>query len=182
MKKVLFVALLSTAAMVHAAEFSLRIDNLENGHFSPAQLLSESYGFGCTGRNLSPALSWKNPPQGTKSYVLTMYDKDAPTGLGWMHWVVVNIPAHINKLPAGIMSDNQHLPPDTLQTRTDFGVPGFGGACPPKGQKHRYEFTLTALKVEKLDAVTADSTPALVGFFTKLNALGEAKFTVEAQR
>ncbi|WP_373321652.1 YbhB/YbcL family Raf kinase inhibitor-like protein [Neisseria uirgultaei] len=130
----------------------------------------------------SPALSWKNPPAGTKSFVLTVYDKDAPTGLGWMHWVVADIPADVRSLPAGITAQGGRLPKGALQTRTDFGTPGYGGACPPEGREHRYEFTLTALKVAKLPNITAESTPALVGFFTKANSLGEAKFTVEHRR
>ena len=114
--------------------------------------------------------------------MLTVYDKDAPTGLGWVHWVVADIPANVRRLPAGITAQDRNLPRGALQTRTDFGHPGYGGACPPAGRKHRYEFTLTALKVARLPNITADATPALVGFFTKANSLGEAKFTVEYQR
>ena len=88
-----------------------------------------------------------------------MYDKDAPTGLGWMHWVVANIPAHVSALP-----ENQPLPQGALQTRTDGGTAGFMGACPPKGQNHRYEITVTAVDVATLPNITADATPALVGF------------------
>jgi len=90
--------------------------------------------------------------------------------------------ADVRRLPAGIPAQGGRLPKGALQTRTDFGTPGYGGACPPEGRKHRYEFTLTALKVTKLPNITAESTPALVGFFTKANSLGEAKFTVEHRR
>ncbi|MDO4248957.1 MAG: YbhB/YbcL family Raf kinase inhibitor-like protein [Neisseria sp.] len=163
--------------------FTLKFDNPDkDGGFSNHQLLSAPYGFGCSGGNTSPALSWENPPADTKSFVLTIYDKDAPTGLGWTHWVVANIPATVKKLPAGITAKGKNLPNGALQTRTDFGIPGYGGACPPEGRKHRYEITLTALKVEKLPTIKADATPALVGFFTKANSLGEAKITVEHQR
>ncbi|WP_369122583.1 YbhB/YbcL family Raf kinase inhibitor-like protein, partial [Neisseria meningitidis] len=83
----------STAAFAGGA-FTLQFDNpSEDGGFTQNQLLSAPYGFGCSGGNAPPALSWKNPPAGTKSFVLTVYDKDAPTGLGWMHWVVADIPA-----------------------------------------------------------------------------------------
>ena len=173
---------LSAAASAQGA-FSLHFDNpAQDGGFTEQQLLSTPYGFGCSGGNVSPALSWKNAPEGTKSFVLTIHDKDAPTGLGWMHWVVANIPANVNSLPAGITAKGKNLPKGALQTRTDFGVPGYGGACPPEGQKHRYEITLTALKVARLPHIKADATPALVGFFTKANSLGEAKITVEDQR
>ena len=167
---------LSTLASAEG-KFSVQVDGLQNGHFAQRHVLSEAYGFGCTGGNIAPTISWKNAPKGTKSFVLTMYDKDAPTGLGWMHWVVTNIPAHVHTLP-----ENQPLPQGALQTRTDGGTAGFMGACPPKGQNHRYEFTVTALDVEKLPNITADATPALVGFFTRAHRLGEAKVTVREWR
>lgn len=173
---------LSSTAFANGA-FTLKFDNpAQDGGFTQQQLLSAPYGFGCSGGNISPALSWKNAPAGTKSFVLTIHDKDAPTGLGWMHWVVANIPAAVSRLPEGITADGKNLPNGALQTRTDFGVPGYGGACPPEGQKHRYEITLTALKVEALPNIDANATPALVGFFTKANSLGEARITVEDQR
>lgn len=171
---ILFTA--GTAAAAPA--FTIRADGLDNARFTEQQLLSADYGFGCSGKNQSPALSWKNPPASTKSYVLTIYDKDAPTGLGWTHWVVANIPADARQLKAGITADGRNLPAGAVQTRTDFGRPGYGGACPPEGRKHRYEIRLTALKVAKLPDITPDSTPAMVGFFTKANALGEAKTVI----
>ena len=114
--------------------------------------------------------------------MVTLYDKDAPTGIGWMHWVVANIPANTTSLPEGIKADGTNLPQGALQTRTDFGVPGFGGACPPEGQKHRYEIKVTAVSVETLPNVTADTMPAVVGYFTKANALAEASIIVEHSR
>ncbi|MDY6216213.1 YbhB/YbcL family Raf kinase inhibitor-like protein [Actinobacillus porcinus] len=182
-KKLLLTTVLCLPFSVLANEtFTLKVNGLENGSFSQKHLLSANYGFGCSGQNLSPEIEWKNAPKGTKSFVLTVYDKDAPTGLGWVHWEVVNIPANVTKLPLGITAQSDKLPKGALQTRTDFGVPGYGGACPPVGEKHRYEFTLTALKIETLPNVTAESTPALVGFFTNANALGKAQFTVEYGR
>ena len=169
-----------TALPITAAaedKFTVQVDGLQNGHFAQRHLLSESYGFGCTGGNIAPTISWKNAPKGTKSFVLTMYDKDAPTGLGWMHWVVANIPAHVHTLP-----ENQPLPQGALQTRTDGGTAGFMGACPPKGQNHRYEITVTAVDVATLPNITADATPALVGFFANAHALGKAKVTVRQAR
>lgn len=179
----LSIAIMACSCSAWAADFSLQVKGLDkDGSFSQQHVLSENYGFGCTGKNLSPELVWHHAPKDTKSFVLTIYDKDAPTGLGWVNWQVVNIPAHVNRLPMGINAENDKLPQGALQTRTDFGVAGYGGACPPQGEKHRYEITLTALKVDKLPQVTTDSMPALVGFFTKANAIGEAKVVIEDQR
>ena len=134
-------------------------------------------GFGCSGRNQSPVLRWSGAPEGTKSFALTMYDPDAPTGSGWWHWVVFNIPAEAQGLPAQITAAGQGLPAGAIQSQTDFGQPGFGGACPPEGDKpHRYQFTLHALKVAKLD-LPASSMPALVGFMIHANEVASARFT-----
>ena len=162
------LALTGTASA--AGSFTLQADDLQNGSFTRKQLLSAEYGFGCTGNNQSPALSWKNAPVGTRSFLLTMHDPDAPTGgIGWTHWVVANIPAKVDRLPAGISVGDTKLPAGALQTRTD---------CPPTGRAHRYVITLTALKVAELPGVTADSTPALVGFVAQAHALGASSITV----
>jgi len=165
-----------------AADLTLSSSELSNGRFASNQLLSEPYGFGCSGANHSPSFTWSDAPAGTKSFALQIYDRDAPTGLGWVHWQVVNIPANVTSIPANVSPDNSGLPAGAIQTRTDFGIPGYGGPCPPEGKTHRYEITLTALKVDKLPNVTADSTPAMVGFMTKANALGEAKILITQGR
>jgi Raf kinase inhibitor-like YbhB/YbcL family protein len=135
-------------------------------------------GMGCTGKNISPELRWSGAPAGTKSFAVTVYDPDAPTGSGWWHWVVYNIPASAVAIPAGAGAANgRGLPAGTVQGVTDFGAPGFGGACPPKGdQPHRYVFTLYALKVGKLD-VPATATAAMVGFNLHANSIAKAMFT-----
>ncbi len=135
-------------------------------------------GFGCSGKNVSPALAWSGAPAGTRSLALTVYDPDAPTGSGWWHWTVVNIPATARSLPAGAGSSAPAgLPKGAVQGRTDFGKPGWGGPCPPAGDKpHRYVFTLWALKVDKLD-LTAESSGAMVGFNLHANVLGTATIT-----
>jgi hypothetical protein len=134
--------------------------------------------FGCSGKNLSPALAWKNAPAGTKSFALTVYDPDAPTGSGWWHWVVYNIPATVTSLPKGAGTpDGKLLPPGSLQVTTDFGGPGYGGPCPPAGAKpHRYIFTIHALKVEKIE-LPPNATAAMAGFFINQNAIGKASIT-----
>ena len=146
-----------------------------NSTLGPDQVFN---GFGCTGNNISPALKWTPGPDGTKSYALTVYDPDAPTGSGWWHWVVYNIPANVTELAAGAgAAGGKLLPAGAAQGRTDFGTAAFGGACPPKGDKpHRYIFTIYALKSEKID-VPADASPALVGFTIHANQVGSAAFT-----
>ena len=134
-------------------------------------------GMGCTGENVSPALSWKDAPEGTKSFAVFAYDPDAPTGSGWWHWVVYNIPATAHELPQGAGSGKAPLPEGAMQGRTDFGAPGYGGACPPPGKPHHYIFTVYALKTEKID-VPADATAAYVGFNVRANALASADLTV----
>ncbi|MCP1241604.1 kinase inhibitor [Acetobacter lambici] len=133
-------------------------------------------GMGQSGQNLSPPLQWHGAPQGTKSFVVTVYDPDAPTGSGWWHWVVVNIPPTTTSLPQGAGSGKAGLPEGAVQVRTDFGAPGYGGAAPPAGHVHRYVFTVYALDVPMLD-ITPDASPALVGFMVNHHKLGAASLT-----
>lgn len=139
------------------------------------QILSASYGFGCAGGNLSPQLSWSGAPEGTKSFALTCFDPDAPTGSGFWHWVVVNIPPHITSLALGAGNPaSGALPAGALQVRTDFGAPGYGGPCPPEGDHpHRYIFTLHAVGLEQLP-VSAETSAAVVGFYLHFNTLAKA--------
>ncbi len=139
-------------------------------------------GFGCSGGNHSPEVAWRDPPSGTKSFALTLYDPDAPTGSGWWHWVVVNIPASVSGLPADAGSDSGALPAGAIQTRTDFGKPGFGGACPPAGSKpHHYILTLYALDVDKLP-IDSGASAALAGFYINAHSLGKASITATYNR
>jgi Raf kinase inhibitor-like YbhB/YbcL family protein len=176
MRLIALCASLAFALPAHAAGKFL----LKSADLKPGAVLTEEQvfnGFGCTGANASPQLGWENAPAGTKSFVVTVYDPDAPTGSGWWHWVVYNIPAAAKELEHGAGSGTASLPEGAAQGRTDFGAPGFGGACPPVGDKpHRYIFTIFALKVEKLE-VAADASPALIGFMTRANSLGNATFT-----
>jgi Raf kinase inhibitor-like YbhB/YbcL family protein len=131
-------------------------------------------GFGCSGKNVSPELKWYRVPKGTKSLALTAYDPNAPTGSGWWHWVVYNIPPTVTELPAGAGSaDGKGLPAGAMQGTTDFGSPGYGGPCPPKGDRpHHYIFTIYALKTDKLD-VPKNASPALIGYFIHANMIGK---------
>ncbi|MDX2082882.1 MAG: YbhB/YbcL family Raf kinase inhibitor-like protein [Rickettsiales bacterium] len=140
-------------------------------------------GFGCTGENISPQISWSNPPLGTKSFALTVYDPDAPTGSGWWHYLAINIPANYSEFKSGFAAENKFITKDGInQIRNDFGVHNFGGPCPPKGDKvHRYIFTIFALKVEKLD-VSESSSPALAGYMINQNVLAKASFAATYRR
>jgi Raf kinase inhibitor-like YbhB/YbcL family protein len=137
--------------------------------------------FGCTGDNLSPHLVWKNPPKGTKSYAITVYDPDAPTGSGWWHWLVWNIPVTVSSLPTGVGHEIL-LAQGASEGQTDIGTAGYFGVCPPKGDKsHRYQFKVFALKVERLE-LPENPMPALVGFMLKANSLGSANLTARLSR
>lgn len=135
-----------------------------------------SNGFGCSGGNVSPALRWSGAPAGTKSFAVTVFDPDAPTDSGWWHWVVINIPPTVNELAESAGSPNSRLLPETaVQVRTDFGSPGFGGACPPMGDRpHRYVFTVYAMKTSRID-LPMDASPALASFLIRANEIGQAR-------
>jgi len=182
MRKILTAAFLAAGAVaVQAAGFTLSSPTVKPGSMlTDAQVFK---GFGCEGKNISPALKWSGAPAGTKSYAVTVYDPDAPTGSGWWHWVVYNIPASATELPEGAGgADGKGLPAGAVQGRTDFGAAGFGGACPPAGDKpHRYIFTVYALKTDKIDA-PADASAALVGFMINANKLGKASFEAKYGR
>ena len=166
------------ATPAHAQEFRLSSNVVAEGNkLASAQVFR---GFGCEGGNVSPHLAWSNAPQGTRSFAITVYDPDAPTGSGWWHWNIVNIPATVTELRSGISGSNE-LPVGALEIRNDYGSVGFGGACPPPGRMHRYIFTVSALKVEKLD-LPANPSNALTGFMIQLNTIGQAKITASYNR
>ena len=128
--------------------FTVSSKSFKDGDYLPKDfILSADFGFGCAGGNQSPHLAWSGAPSGTKSFAVTCYDPDAPTGSGFWHWLVVNIPANVTELAAGAGSAGGKLPAGALTTRTDFGAPGYGGPCPPEGDHpHRYLFTVVAVR------------------------------------
>ncbi|MEG3134551.1 kinase inhibitor [Rouxiella sp. T17] len=155
--------------------FTIKSNDLQDGEKMPnAQVFN---GMGYEGDNLSPHLSWENAPAGTKSFAITCYDPDAPTGSGWWHWGVANLAADLAEIPTGAGSDKGNLPAGAVQTRTDFGKAGYGGAAPPQGEHHRYQFTVYALDVEKLE-VSEESSGAYLGFNLHFHTLGKASLTV----
>jgi Raf kinase inhibitor-like YbhB/YbcL family protein len=156
--------------------FTVISNSFKDGDYLPKDfILSADFGFGCAGGNKSPHLKWSDAPSGTKSFAITCYDPDAPTGSGFWHWLMVNIPANVSELAEGAGGAGGKLPAGALQTRTDFGAPGYGGPCPPPGDHpHRYLFTVFAVKSEKLD-VKADTSAAVVGFNLHFNTLAKAQ-------
>jgi Raf kinase inhibitor-like YbhB/YbcL family protein len=145
-------------------------DYLANTH-----ILSADFGFGCAGGNQSPHLAWSGAPAATKSFAVTCLDPDAPTGSGFWHWLVVNIPPNATELAVDAGNPKApQLPRGALQTRTDFGTPGYGGPCPPAGDHpHRYLFTVFAVGTDSLP-VTADTSAAVIGFQLHFNTLAKA--------
>ncbi|MEK9969956.1 MAG: kinase inhibitor [Ferrovibrio sp.] len=163
-------------ASAETAKFSVTSPTFKAGKTLPVEHVFK--GFGCEGGNVSPAITWKGAPADTKSFAVTIYDPDAPTGSGWWHWTVFNIPAAATKLEAGAgNAEGKGLPAGAQQGRTDFGSAAFGGACPPKGDKpHRYILTVFALKADKIP-LDANASGALVGFYLNANALAKARIT-----
>jgi Raf kinase inhibitor-like YbhB/YbcL family protein len=168
-----------TTIQVNAQTFTLKSKDI-GGQITSEQVFN---GFGCTGDNVSPQLSWENAPEGTKSFAITVYDPDAPTGSGWWHWVVFDIPANTQSLKRGAGDISLKLLPEgSIQSITDFGQPGYGGPCPPEGDGlHRYVITVYALSTEKLGLDT-NASPALVGFYLNANVLGKASIITYFQR
>ena len=167
-------AMLALAGNARAEPFTLSSADIKPG----AVIADEQVfaGFGCTGKNISPALKWSGAPKDTKSFALLVHDPDAPTGgAGWWHWVVTNIPADATELAKGAgKADGSGLAKGATQIATDFGGPGWGGPCPPVGDKpHRYHFTLHALKLDKLD-LPPGATASLAGFMINANSIGKA--------
>lgn len=177
------------AAHAESGHFTLSSPDLAGGTFDNKFVLN---GFGCQGQNLSPALKWSNLPEGTKSLALQVYDPDAPTGSGFWHWTVYNIPATVTELAQGAGNNASSLPTGAFGGNTDFmdtGATGangnYGGPCPPKGDKpHRYIFTLYALAVPQVEVaagVPKTGSAGLFGFVLNKGVgpalLGKASFT-----
>ena len=172
-KKIIFTTLLiiSSLTVISQNTFTLSSKNLGG----EATLKEEFNGFGCIGKNESPQLSWKNAPEGTRSFAITMYDPDAPTGSGWWHWVVFDIPTSTTELVANAGDIKLDLTPDgTIQSITNYGSQGYGGPCPPQGHGlHQYIITVYALKTDTL-GLNKNTNPAIVGYYLWNNTLAKA--------
>jgi hypothetical protein len=171
-----FAAVMLAAMPALAADFKLTSADVKPG--TPIANTYVFKGFGCAGDNQSPALAWTGAPAGTKSFAITVYDPDAPTGSGFWHWTVVNIPASVTSLGRNAgEAGGKNLPAGAVMGRTDFGTAAYGGPCPPAGDKpHRYVFTVFAVKTDKLD-IDGNAAGAIVGFNLHFNTLAKATFT-----
>ncbi|SES11373.1 YbhB/YbcL family Raf kinase inhibitor-like protein [Rhizobium sp. NFR03] len=166
------------ATRAEAQEFRVTSTSMSEGsQLSSAQVFK---GFGCDGGNTSPQLAWSGAPAGTKSFAITAYDPDAPTGSGWWHWNIVDIPAAETEVAAGA-SSTEALPKGAVELRNDYGIVGFGGACPPPGAVHRYIFSVHALNVETLD-LPKDASNALAGFMIGSATLAITRLTAVYNR
>ena len=132
---------------------------------------------GCRGKNISPELHWSGAPPATRSFAVALFDPDAPTGAGWWHWLVYDIPPSVTELAEGAGSPGGRLPPGSVQGRNDFGSTGYGGPCPPAGDKpHHYVFTVYALRTDSIEAPPG-SNPGRIGPVLDASALAKATFT-----
>ena len=170
MKKTTFTlfAVLFVTSISFSQTFTLKSTDI-SGQITHKQVFN---GFGCTGENISPQLSWENAPEGTKSFAITIYDPDAPTGSGWWHWLVFDLPENTNQVVqnAGNVALNL-LPKEAVQSMTNFGQTGYGGPCPPEGHGfHQYIITIYALRVASLK-LDVNANPAMVGFNIHANTL-----------
>ncbi len=159
--------------------FTLKSNNLQG-----QATINEIYnGYGGEGKNISPQLSWENAPEGTKSFAVTMFDTSAPSGSGWWHWVIFNIPASVNELVADAGNTAAGLAPaEATQSVNDYGEYGYGGPFPPEGHgPHQYIFTVFALSTDKLE-LTADTNPATVGFNLWGNTIAKASIVTYYER
>ncbi|CAN5474190.1 YbhB/YbcL family Raf kinase inhibitor-like protein [soil metagenome] len=148
--------------------FSVRSDDVMDGAPQEAKLAHPSAG----GKNFSPHLSWSGFPDETKGFAVTCFDPDAPTGSGFWHWVLFNLPASVTELATGASPDR--LPEGAVEARNDYGEHGYGGAAPPEGDgPHRYVYTVHALDTEALE-LDASAPPAYVGFNLAFHTLARA--------
>ena len=171
-----FILSLLSASVLMAGNFTLQSTDLDV-QLTKAQ---EFNGSGCTGQNVSPQLSWSNAPKGTKSFVVTMRDTDSAIGIIWWHWLVINIPVNVTEITRG--ASGKAMPKGSLELKNNYGTLGFGGACPPKGDKaHRYVFTVFALDVDALP-VTERRNDAFLGEQIKIHTLAKASITSYYQR
>ena len=172
MKRAYFLfAFLICCISAWAQTFTLKSNEL-GGQAINRQVLN---GFGCNGSNISPQLYWENPPKGTKSFAITIFDENAPTGSGWWHWLIFDISANVLELKSGAGNPESKLAPaEAVQSITDFKTFGYGGPCPPVGSGfHRYVVTVYALKSSTL-GLDKLANPALVGFMLQQNLIEKA--------
>jgi len=172
-KKIIFTTLLIISSITIISQNTFTLSSKTLG--GEATLKEEFNGFGCMGENESPQLSWKNAPEATKSFAITMYDPDAPTGSGWWHWIVFDIPTSTTELVANAGDIKLDLTPEgAIQSITNYGAQGYGGPCPPQGHGlHQYIITVYALKTDTL-GLDENTNPAVVGYYLWNNTIAKA--------
>lgn len=155
--------------------FTVTSTDVADGQQLPqAQVFND---FGVSGDNRSPQLSWSGAPEGTQSYVVTLFDPDAPIPGGFWHWIAVDIPASVTELATGAGDSDETLPAGAFHVRNDYSVAAFGGAAPPQGDPaHRYYFVVHAVDVAKL-GVDNTVSPAVVSFNLAFHTLARAIIT-----
>lgn len=182
MQKSIFISMLSivlSLGLYGQNSFTLQSETLGGNATSE----HEFNGFGCTGDNVSPPLSWSDAPDGTKSFAITMYDPDAPTGSGWWHWVVFDIAKDVSNIIENAGNIEMKLMPDnTTQSITNYGVAGYGGPCPPENHGiHQYVITVHALDVDKL-GLDESTNPAIVGYYIWSHTIAKASIVTYYER
>ncbi len=174
MKQLIFSLL--TASLLMAGDFTLQSTDIG----TQLTKVQEFNRYDCSGENVSPQLSWKNVPKGTKSFVVTMEDTDSPIGITWWHWLVINIPANVTEIATD--ASGKAMPKGALELKNNYGTVGFGGACPPKGDKaHRYIFTVFALDIDVLP-VTERRNDVFLGNQIKMHTIAKASIVSYYQR
>jgi len=177
-KSLLYAMLLASPCAWAQSAFTVDSPDLQSNLSVPLDHVFK--GDGCSGANHSPELWWHNPPSGTKSYAITIFDLDAP-GPGWWHWAVANLPPNLDHLPADASGSGVIKQLGAIEARNDYGDDGYGGPCPPPGKPHRYLITVYAMSAP--DTHLAQGRPApMYDHEIRMGALAEAKLIVTYQR